>query len=352
MTGTPIRSICILRLSAIGDTCNLLPVVRTLQREWPDTSITWIIGQTEHRLLGSVQDVEFLPFDKKGGRLARRQLRKALAGRRFDVLLHMHASLRANLLSRYIKARRKVGFDAPRAKDFQRLFTNERIAANPSTHVLDGFFQFAEHLGIERRDMRWDIPLDKATRDFAANAIGPRTLLISPCSSQRWRNFRNWRASNYAQLADIAHREHGLDVVLSGGPTELERDYGRQIAEQSQAPVIDLIGKTTLPQLLALIERAAVVVSPDSGPAHMATATGTPVIGLYATSNRLRTGPYLSQEWVVDRYPDAVERALGKRVSQLPWGYRVRSPYAMDLITVDDVARKLEGLVQQVIGKS
>jgi heptosyltransferase I len=351
MTSTPLHSICILRLSAIGDTCNLLPVVRTLQKELPDASITWIIGRTEHRLLGGVQGVEFLPFDKKGGRKAKRQLRNALAGRRFDVLLHMHASLRANLLSRHIRATRKVGFDARRARDFQRLFTNERISGDSSVHVLDGFFQFAEHLGIQQRHMTWDIPLDQATRDFAANAMSRRALLISPCSSQRWRNFRNWRASNYAQLADIAHREHGLDVVLTGGPTQLEEDYGRQIAAMSQAPVTDLIGKTSLPQLLALVERAAVVVSPDSGPAHMATATGTPVIGLYATSNRRRTGPYLSQEWVVDRYPDAVARALGKRVAQLPWGYRVRSPYAMDLITVDDVTSKLDALVEQVIGR-
>ncbi|MFK7885698.1 MAG: glycosyltransferase family 9 protein [Gammaproteobacteria bacterium] len=352
MTDTPIRSICVLRLSAIGDTCNMMPIIRTLQSELPDASVTWIIGRTEHRLLKDVSGVEFLVFDKKGGRGARRKLKAQLAGRKFDVLLHMHASMRANRLARYVDSPRKVGFDGRRARDFQRFFCSESISGDSSVHVLDGFFQFVEHLGITRRHMIWDVPLDDADREFARATMSDRSLLISPCSSQRWRNFRNWRAENYAQIVDLAHQKYGLDVVLTGGPTQLEAEYGQSISAMAEAPVKNLIGQTSLTQLMALVDRAGVVLSPDSGPAHMATATGTPVIGLYATSNRWRTGPYLSQEWVVDRYPDAVTRALGKPVTQLPWGYRVRSPYAMDLITVDDVAQKLDGVVSQVIGSA
>jgi heptosyltransferase I len=93
---------------------------------------------------------------------------------------------------------------------------------------------------------------------------------------------------------------------------------------------------------LAVLERATVVLCPDSGPAHMATAVGTPVVGLYATSNRFRTGPYFSQHLTVDRYPDAVRRAFGVPVDAIRWGRRVRDPDAMDLITVDDVVEKLD----------
>ena len=104
----------------------------------------------------------------------------------------------------------------------------------------------------------------------------------------------------------------------------------------------NLIGKTSLKQLLALLQRASVVLCPDSGPAHMATAVGTPVVGLYATSNRHRTGPYFSQHLVVDKYPAAVEREFGKPVEALRWGQRVRDPAAMSLITVPDVVSKLD----------
>jgi heptosyltransferase I len=97
-----------------------------------------------------------------------------------------------------------------------------------------------------------------------------------------------------------------------------------------------------LKQLLAVLQRATVVLCPDSGPAHMATAVGTPVVGLYATSNRLRTGPYFSQHLVVDRYPDAVEKEFGQPIESLRWGQRVRDPAAMSLITVADVTAKLD----------
>ena len=70
-------------------------------------------------------------------------------------------------------------------------------------------------------------------------------------------------------------------------------------------------------------------------------AVGTPVVGLYATSNRHRTGPYLSQELTVDKYPVAVEREFGKPIDSLRWGERVRNPDAMSLITLDDVKQKV-----------
>src|SRR5690606_11769870 len=89
-------------------------------------------------------------------------------------------------------------------------------------------------------------------------------------------------------------------------------------------------------------ERATVVVCPDSGPAHMATAVGTPVVGLYATSNRFRTGPYLSQNLVVDRYPEAVQTGLRRPVEGVRWGQRVRNPDAMSSIGVADVIAKLD----------
>jgi heptosyltransferase I len=97
-----------------------------------------------------------------------------------------------------------------------------------------------------------------------------------------------------------------------------------------------------LKQLLAILQRSSVVLCPDSGPAHMSTAVGTPVVGLYATSNRLRTGPYFSQHLVVDKYPEAVQREFGKSVDELRWGQRVRDPEAMSLITVPDVIEKLD----------
>jgi len=343
------ESICIIRLSAIGDCCHTLPVLRTLQAEWPATRLTWIIGRTEHALMDGVDGIEFITFDKRRPWASLLAIRRALAGRRFSVLLHMHASMRANLVSLCVRAARRIGFDRPRARDWQWLFTTEKIAAQRGQHVIDGLFGFLEHLGITLRVMRWDIPVSAADRAFAAEHCGDGgpVVLISPCSSQRFRNYRNWRAENYAELVRWLQREHGARVVLTGGRTDLEREYGAAIESAAPRPLANLVGATTLKQLMALIARTNLVICPDSGPAHMATAAGTPVVGLYATSNRHRTGPYLSQDLVVDRYPDAVQKEFGVPVEQLRWGQRVRDPGAMDLITVPDVIARVDTVLRK-----
>ena len=276
----PPKDVCILRLSAIGDTCHTLPVVHTLRDTWPETRFTWIIGKLEATLMRGIDGVDLVEFDKSAGLSGYYGLRKRLRGRRFDLLLAMHASMRANLCSLAVSARKRIGFDRARARDYQWLFTNARIPARPRQHVLDGLFGFAEMLGINDRQLRWNIPLSEQDRGPAEHHLpaGERGLVFSPCS-------------NYAAVADHAARQHGARVVLTGGKTDLETDYGERIVDLCASKPTNLIGRTTLKQLLALLDRADLIVCPDSGPVHMATAVNTPVIGLYATSNRFRTGP-------------------------------------------------------------
>ena len=125
----PPRSVCILRLSAIGDACHVVPIVRTLQHAWPQTQLTWIIGKAEARLMSLLDGVEFITADKRAGWGAPSDLRSRLQGRRFDVLLHMQLSMRASLIARRIAADVKLGFDRARARELQWLFTNARIPA-------------------------------------------------------------------------------------------------------------------------------------------------------------------------------------------------------------------------------
>jgi heptosyltransferase I len=341
----PPQSLCVVRLSAIGDTCHTVPVVRAIQDAWPSTKLTWIIGRIEHSLMDGLEGVELIVLDKAQGLRGYAAVHRALKGRRFDALLHMHASTRANIVSTLVRAPLRIGFDRARARDQQWLFTNTKLPARRERHVMDGLFEFAELIGVRQPEKpRWDIPIP--AEDVAAIAplfaTGRRTLVISPCTGQRFRNYRNWHAEWYAQVADYAAQRYGAYVFVTGGNSSLEHRYGREIADAVRFQVRNLIGKTNLKQLLAILERASVVLCPDSGPAHMATAVGTPVVGLYATSNRHRTGPYFSQELVVDKYPEAVAREFGRPIETLRWGQRVRDPAAMGLITVADVIAKLD----------
>ena len=341
----PPRSVCILRLSALGDTCHVVPIVRTLQRAWPATQLTWIIGKAEARLMSLVDGVEFITVDKRAGLLARHALREQLSGRHFDVLLHMQLSLRASLVARSVSASIKLGFDRARARELQWLFTNERIAPRTREHVLDSFFGFAAALGIKDRLVEWNIPLPEEARAYAEKLIPDArpTLVISPCSSHA---LRNWRPERYAAVADYAARKYHMRVILCGGPSTLEVDTGVSIEKAAQTTLINQIGRDTLPELLALLGRASVLLTPDSGPAHMATMVGTPVVGLYAATNPARSGPYLSRLWCVDEYAQAALRFRGRSPDKLPWTEKIEQRGVMDLISVEQVTAKLDELLR------
>jgi heptosyltransferase I len=337
----PQKDICILRLSAIGDVSHVLAVIENLKSASPESRITWIIGKLEHKLLAGLPGVEFVVFDKNGGITELFKLRRSLAGKYFDVLLHMQVAFRANLVSRCVRARMRIGYDPQRSKDLHGLFVNRRIRHQEQQHVLDCLTSFLEPLQVEPQPPRWNLPLSDQDRQFADQQIdGDRpTLVISPCSSHP---LRNWQPARYAAVADYAIETKGFQVILAGGPSDFERRFGEQIVDSAQHQMTNLIGKDTLKQGAAVLGRADLVIAPDTGPAHIANAMGTPVIGLYAASNPRRSGPYHSIDLCVDRYPDAALKFKGIAAEQLKWGTKLEFPGVMDLIEVEDVIARIE----------
>ena len=336
------RSLCLLRLSALGDVTHVLPLLHTLRSAWPEVAVTWVIGKGERRLLDGLPGVRFVEYDKKSGIKGMRALRRDL-GERFDVLLQLQVSARANLLSAFIPAKRRIGYDRSRSKDGHGLFINERIADRPGIHVLDAIGSFAEALGLQRDAVVWNLPVPDEAHAWARAQWGDdgrRTLMVSPCSSHA---LRNWRAERYAALADHAAAQ-GWRIVLCGGRSALERDTGDAIlaAMRARDGVLDLIGKDTLKQLPALLARADLLVPPDAGPMHIANAMRTKVLGLHAASNPNRSGPYSDRRYCVDRYDDAAHKFRGKPASELKWGSKIEAEGVMDLATVDDAIAAFE----------
>ncbi len=344
---TPPASVCLLRLSAIGDTCHVVPLLRTLQRAWPDTRFTWIIGRAEARLMSLLPEVEFITVDKRAGFSGLAALRRQLQGRRFDLLMHLQLSLRASLVAAVIPAHRKLGFDRSRAREGQWLFTNAKIAARQRQHVLDSFMEFADACGITEHLYQWNLPLPVDALNYAQAWIPANeptaagTLVISACSSH---TRRNWLPERYAAVARHAIDRHGMRVILAGGPGAIEREMAEAIRRHCPT-VIDQVGKDTLPQMLALLARARVLLAPDTGPAHMATMVGTPVIGLYAATNPARSGPYLSRQWCVDAFPRAASKFRQATPDTLPWHTKIEEPGVMELIEVTEVCNRLDALL-------
>ena len=342
----PIESLCLLRTSALGDVTHVVPLVRTLQDAWPATRLTWIIGKLERKLVGDIAGVEFVTFDKRAGLAGYRGVRRELAGRRFDALLHMQVALRSNLLSLAIRAERRIGYDRARAKDLHGLFIDERIPARTGEHVLDALGSFIEPLGLKQTMVRWGIPIPAEAHAWAAQQWpddGQATLVVSAASSHV---LRNWRPERYAAVSDHAAQSLRMRVVLTGGPSTAERELGDAILARMETRPLDLIGKDTLKRALALYQRASIVLTPDSGPMHMANAVGARVLGLHAASNPARSGPYSDRRWCVDRYDDAARKFLGRPAAEIPWGTKIERAGVMDLVSVDDVVGKLEAALQ------
>ncbi|TMO59580.1 glycosyltransferase family 9 protein [Pseudoalteromonas aurantia] len=337
------NSICILRLSAIGDVCHAVAAVQAIQAAHPHAKVTWVLGKVEAMLLSGLANVEFIIFDKKQGSAAYKQLKSVFKGRRFDVLLHMQVALRANLAARCIPAKVKIGFDKHRSKELHSLFVNRTIDAQQSAHVLEGFQNFASAIGASCNAPSWVMPFSEQDEHTASGLLAGRNkvFVIAAAASKAE---RNWLPERYAEVAQHAH-ENGFDVVLTGGPTELERTLADDILSYVTFPVLNLVGKTQLKELLCVLKQAKLVLAPDTGPAHMAVTVATPVIGLYAHSNPARTGPYLYLDYVVEVYHQNLVKQKNKTADQLPWGTRVKGADLMSQISTERVITMFDNVV-------
>lgn len=334
------QTCCLLRLSALGDVSHALALVRALQSLNPDMRLTWIIGKREHQLVEELTDVRFIIFDKRAGAQAWRQLKAQLSGQSFDLLLHLQTSLRANMLSSLIRARRRIGWDPARAREGHRWFINESIKEQPPQHQVQGYLAFARHLGYQGSEPVWNLPVTAPARQ-AAEEILPgqqQTLLISPCSSHA---LRDWHCSGYQQVARYAIEQLGMRVILCGGPSQREREIGEAIAKDHPM-ILNWIGRDTLPLMLALLERASLVLSPDSGPSHLANALGTSVIALHAATWSQRSGPYGSLNLCVDEFEQAAQIYRHRPAQSLRWGSKIELDGVMDLIKVEAVIDRLK----------
>ncbi|MDT8282660.1 MAG: glycosyltransferase family 9 protein [Gammaproteobacteria bacterium] len=328
--------------------------MRTIQKHWPDTEISWIIGRSEYPLVKAIENVNFIIFDKSAGLSSyiklNKQVKQSLHGRKFDVLMHIQLSLRASIASLFIPAKIKLGFDSKRARDMQALFCNQHI--NPESvrqHVLDSFLEFPRHFGLDPV-MNWSLPISQSAIDNIKTRLdtSKKLFVINPCAAAKAKDWRNWNAESYAAIADYISEKHDMQVVLTGGFSPLEKHTAEAILLLCKtAKPVSLVATTSIDELVAVLKLADMVLAPDTGPVHIASALGSRTIGLYAATNPQRAGPYNYLPFVVNRYPDALLKYNHKKVADAPWGERIRTAECMRLISVDEVITQIEKLLLQ-----
>lgn len=356
-----IQRVCIMRLSAIGDILNLIPCIQYVLKCYPHLEITWIIGKGEYTLfqhLGKLHPhLKFEVFDKQTSYWQARKQLRAMSALPFDLLLHLQTSLRANLLVSFVRARHKVGFCKARSYEGHGWVVDQQIARQQSMHVLHDYFeQFARfmtaqevqefvtkipdtaqlyHLRNTSALTNADVPHNllyqqeqlQPLLDLGVGQVGSQLstslvqehnrdlyeifvqlkqageqpiALVSPASSAV---SKNWYAEGYEQV--IQHLlDKGCVVLISGSKNPTELGLVTAVASKfaRDERVYNLAGRTNLTELVIFTQLANVVVSPDSGPMHLASLLGIPTIGLFATLNPFRSGPLQSAEYVVSVY--------------------------------------------------
>lgn len=339
MTDRP-QKIIVVRLSALGDVVMMIPVMRTLRRALPDAEISWLISRPAYDIVAGLEGIEFIVIEKPHSLTDYLKLRQRFSGRRFDVCLAMQASLRVNLIYPFISAARKIGYDTHRARDAQGIFINERIDFRPQ-HLVDSFFAFIEAIGIHERQMDWHIPVSSDDKQWAEQYVKPGVplLIVNPAASK---SERNWPTERYIEVLQRLLQEQTIQVILTGGPAAQDREICAQIQQGLTATTLNLQGRTTPKQLAALLQRADCLLAPDTGPVHIASAVGTPVIGLYAVAPPELSAPYNDVAGVINAYPLACEQLLGKSSQDVEWGTRVHHEDAMRCITSDEVLSHLQ----------
>lgn len=305
---TPPRTICIVMMSAIGDAVHVLPVACALKRAWPKTHITWILQPGPHALVKDHPAIdEFVIFRRTRGAAAWRgfaEVAQQLRARRFDLVLALQVYLKAGLITALVPGRVKLGFDRARARDANWLFTNARIPAHTPQHVQDQYFEFLEYLGIDPDPVDWGLTLSTGEREAQKRFFGaidrPAYAVVVGTSKPQ----KNWTAEGYAAVIEEIEESHGLQAILVGGPSRIERTIADRILELTRAKPIDALGDD-LRRLVWLLDGSRLVISPDTGPLHIARALQVPAVGLFGWTNPKRHAPYRGDPGlVVDGYAE------------------------------------------------
>ena len=335
------KRIALLRLSALGDCINAFGFIGGLQRAYPKFKLTWIIEERFAPLFYDHDKDPLVPMIevplKKQGLKALLQLKKELKQQHFDYLFDLQTSFKASLTAACIPAKVKYGYDKERAREGQTLFTDVKVPSPESPHVLAGFLAFAKAAGLGEIEPYWDFALQDNERDYAKSYFdSDRIFLIAPASAKAQ---KNWTVEGYAEIGRYAH-EHGFTVGLLGGSARYEAALCSAIEKELKVPCVNLCGRTSLRELLAVVSVGSLLLAPDSGTMHLASALHTPVIGLFAVHNEQRGGPWNFPDLCVSVYHELAAKELGERA--VPWRYRVRAEDAMTRITPDMVKAKFD----------
>lgn len=293
--------VLIIKPSAIGDVVHTLPVLNLVRKRWPAAHVAWLVTPACAGLLdGHRQLDEVIRFERgrfavgwrsPAAAAALFRFARQLRDRKFDLVIDLQGLFRSGWLARRTRAPVRVGF--ANAREFAPIFYTHRVpVGDVEQHAVDRYLTLAEALGCGREPVEFKFATDDADRAAVSELLGggdaPYAVLMP---GTNWATKR-WPVEHFAATVRPLRERFGLRTVIAGGPGD--RALAARIPDS-----LDLTGRTTLRQLVALLERAAVVIANDSGPMHIAAALGRPLVTPYGPTSPVRTGPYRRMDAVI-----------------------------------------------------
>jgi lipopolysaccharide heptosyltransferase I len=302
----PAQRIALLKPSALGDIIHSLPVLTALRRRYPHAHITWVLNRGYEPLLRGHRDLtDTLPFDRGAARAGWWTGMTTFAGflgelarRRFDLVIDLQGLFRSGLMTIASGAARRVGLSTAR-EGATWFYTDVVPVTNFHTlHAVDRYWLVAEALGAGAGPCAFHVPIAGDAQKWAEQTLHGRPrpwLVIGPGS--RWMTKR-WLPEHFAVLAQRTQSLFGGTVLFVGGHDEVP--ISEAVRARLAGPTCDVTGRTTLPQLAALLARADVMLANDTGPLHLAAALGRPVIAPYTCTKVQLNGPYGAERGAVE----------------------------------------------------
>ena len=326
--------VCIVMMSAVGDAVHVLPVLTALKRHRPDARVSWILQPGPATLVRGHPDIsEILLFERSNGWRAYNDLRRQLKERRFDLVLALQVYLKAGMITRMVRAPVKLGFDMARARDLNWVFTNAQVQPHAMQHVQEQYFEFLDAIGIPHGAPVWNLGPWPHELGQQRERLKVFDRPIAPIVVATSKAQKDWLPERWAAVCEALYGDFGVQPVLVGGRSDRELAAERVIISQAKVPVVSALG-SGLRGLVQLLDGAALVLSPDTGPLHIAVALDRPVVSLIGYSNPKRVGPYAKfHDLMIDAYGepgDDYAISMENRMNRMP------------RITVDDVLAKVQ----------
>lgn len=287
----------VLRMGALGDIIHTLPAVSALRESFPRARIDWLVDQKWSPLLDGNPDLTAaIPMDRRNWTAVVRVVR-GLRAARYTLAIDFQSLYRTAILGWLTGAPRRIGFASSYAREPGAALLYTEVVTPVHRHKVEHNLELVESLGARASEVRFPLRISTMAerhvgRVLAANDVR-EFFVLSPGGG--WGS-KCWPAERYGALHKALAERYGWRGVINFGPTE--RDLAEVVRQASGLPS-PLTETFDLPQLMALLRRAKFLVAADTGPLHLASALGTPVIGLYGPTDPARNGPYSTKDIVV-----------------------------------------------------